>query len=200
MAFLLNMVRYKFKTIPPQEEDCTGKIFIVTGSNCGKYASKTAPMSELTQYSPGIGLEAARHFTCLNAARVILACRNLEKGEQAKKDIEETAGRHNVAEVWQLDLASHDSVREFAARVDTLERVDALINNAGLLTFNREIIEGHESMLTVNAVSTALLTLLVLPALRRTATRFNIVPHIVLVSSDAAYGVRLFTNSRYVLY
>ncbi|SPJ88706.1 uncharacterized protein FTOL_12600 [Fusarium torulosum] len=28
------MVRYKFKTIPPQEEDCTGKVFIVTGSNC----------------------------------------------------------------------------------------------------------------------------------------------------------------------
>ncbi|KAM0248461.1 hypothetical protein ACHAP5_003406 [Fusarium lateritium] len=173
MAFLWIMIRDKFNTIPPQEEDCAGKTFIVTGSNCG------------------IGLEAARHFTRLNAAKVILACRNLEKGEQAKKDIEETTGRYNVAEVWQLNLASHDSVREFAARVDTLVRVDALINNAGLLTFNREIIEGHESMLTVNVISTALFTLLVLPALRRTATRFNIVPHIVLVSSDAAYRVDL---------
>ncbi|KAM0343302.1 hypothetical protein ACHAPU_008754 [Fusarium lateritium] len=173
MAFLLNMIRDKFTTIAPQEEDCTGKTYIVTGSNSG------------------IGLEAARHFTRLNATKVILACRSLDKGEHAKKDIEETTGRHNVVEVWQLDLASHESIREFAARVDTLERVDALINNAGLLTFKREVIEGHESMLTINVVSTALLTLLVLPALRRTVTRFNLVPHVVLVSSDAATGGRL---------
>ncbi|KAF4996790.1 hypothetical protein FGRMN_4266 [Fusarium graminum] len=173
MAFLLNMIRDKFTTIPPQEEDCTGKTYIITGSNSG------------------IGLEAARHFTRLNAAKVILACRSLDKGEHAKKDIEGTTGRQNVVEVWQLDLASHESIREFAARVNMLERVDALINNAGLLTFKREIMEGHESMLTINVVSTALLTLLVLPALRRTATRFNVVPHVVIVSSDAAFGGRL---------
>jgi retinol dehydrogenase 12 len=142
-----------------------------------------------SDYFQGIALEAARHFTQLNAAKVILACRNLEKGEHTKKDIEETTGKHNVIEVWHLDLASHDSVREFAARVNKLDRLDVLINNAGLLLFKRELIEGHESMLSVNVISTALLTLLVLPALRQTSTRFNTIPHIVIVSSDAAFEV-----------
>ncbi|KAF9777461.1 hypothetical protein IL306_004430 [Fusarium sp. DS 682] len=173
MSFLWNMVCGKFTTIPPQEEDCTDKVFIITGGNSG------------------IGLEAARHFTQLNAAKVILACRSLGKGEQAKKNIQETTGKHNVIEVWQLDLASHDSIREFAAQVNKLERVDVLINNAGLLVFKRELIEGHESMLSVNVISTALLTLLVLPVLRQTLTRFNIIPHIVIVSSDAAFEGRL---------
>jgi short-subunit dehydrogenase len=88
-----------------------------------------------------------------------------------------------------LDLASYGSVREFASHVNKLERVDALVNNASLLTFERGMIEDHESTLTVNVISTALLTLLVLPALRMTATRFNTVPHIVIVSSDAAFDV-----------
>ncbi|KAG4264073.1 hypothetical protein FPRO04_01294 [Fusarium proliferatum] len=132
MSFLLNMIYGKLTTIPPQKEDCTGKVGIITGGN------------------GGIALEAARHFTQLNAARVILACRSLEKGEHAKKDIEETTGKHNVVEVWHLDLASHDSVREFADRVNKLDRVDVLINNAGLLVFKRELIEGHESMLSIN--------------------------------------------------
>ncbi|KAJ4250567.1 hypothetical protein NW762_011822 [Fusarium torreyae] len=173
MSFLISMVRDKLTTIPPQEQDCTGRTIVITGANTG------------------IGLEAARHFTRLNAARVIIGCRNLDKGEQARKDIQETTGRHDVVEVWQLDLASFDSVREFAAQVNKLERVDALINNASLLTFKREIIEGHESMLTVNVISTALLSLLTLAALRRTATRFNVAPHVVIVSSDAAYEGRL---------
>ena len=137
----------------------------------------------------GIGLETARRLTELNANKVILACRSIERGEQAKKDIEETTEKHNVVEVWQLDLASYDSVKEFAARVRGLERVDALINNAGLLTFNREMVEGHESALTVNVISMALLTLLVLPALRQTMVRFNIVPRITIVSSDASFDV-----------
>ncbi|KAF5631442.1 enoyl hydratase isomerase [Fusarium sp. NRRL 52700] len=154
------MIYGKFTTIPPQEEDCTGRVVIITGGN------------------GGIALEAARHFTQFNAARVILACRSLEKGENAKRDIQETTRKHDVVEVWHLDLASHDSIREFADRVNKLDRVDVLINNAGLLVFKRELIEGHESMLSINVISTALLTLLVLPALRQTSTRFNIIPHI----------------------
>ncbi|KAG7419871.1 hypothetical protein DER46DRAFT_596097 [Fusarium sp. MPI-SDFR-AT-0072] len=173
MSFLLNMIYGKFTTIPPQEEDCTDKVVVITGGN------------------GGIALEAARHFTQFNAARVILACRSLEKGEHARKDIEETTGKHNVVEVWHLDLASHDSIREFAARVNKLDRLDVFINNAGLLVFKRELIEGHESMLSINVISTALLTLLILPALRQTSNRFNIIPHIVIVSSDAAFEGRL---------
>ncbi|EKJ72267.1 hypothetical protein NXS19_012545 [Fusarium pseudograminearum] len=176
MSLFLRMIRDKFTTIPPQEEDCTGKTFVVTGANSG------------------IGLETVRHLTELNAATVILACRSIDKGEQARKDVEESTGKQNVVQVWQLDLASYDSVREFASRVNKLERVDAFINNASLLSFKREMIEGHESMLTVNFISTALLSLLVLPALRLAAIRFNVTPRMVIVSSDAAFDCRLTTE------
>lgn len=59
----------------------------------------------------GLGKEAARHFVQLNAAKVIIACRSVEKGENAKQDIESTTGRKGVVDVWQLDLQSYDSVR-----------------------------------------------------------------------------------------
>ncbi len=57
----------------------------------------------------GLGKEAARHFVGLNAQIVILACRSVEKGEAAKKDIESTTKRAGVVEVWQLDLGSYNS-------------------------------------------------------------------------------------------
>lgn len=57
----------------------------------------------------GLGLEAARHFTRLNAERVILGVRNLEKGEAAKNSIEESTNRKGAVEVWQLDLTSYES-------------------------------------------------------------------------------------------
>lgn len=121
---------------------------------------------------------------------MILACRNIDKGEEARKDIEESTKRQGVAEVWQLDLSSLESVKQFAARVNKLERLDILINNASVLSPRWEIVEGHESHITVNVISTYLLTALVLPALRRTGVQCNITPHVVVVSSDVAFIVR----------
>lgn len=67
---------------------CTGKTIIVTGANTG------------------LGKEAARHFTRLNAEKLIIACRNTEKGEAAKRDIEASTQRSGVIEVWQLGMCS----------------------------------------------------------------------------------------------
>lgn len=125
----------------------------------------------------------------LNAAKVILACRSLDKAVKAKQDIEESTKRTGVVDVWQLDLASFDSVKEFAARVSGLERLDIVINNASVLTTTWEISENHELQLTVNVISTVLLSLLLLPFLRRTGLQFNITPHLVIVSSDGAFLV-----------
>jgi len=134
----------------------------------------------------GLGLEAVRHFVRLNAARVIMACRDTEKGEQSRRDVETTTGRTGVIEVWQLDLASFDNVKEFAARANALERLDVLVNNAGVLNVAWEMAEVHEKQTTVNVISTLLLSVLVLPVLRRTGMRFNVTPHIAIVSSQAA--------------
>jgi NAD(P)-dependent dehydrogenase (short-subunit alcohol dehydrogenase family) len=144
-----------------------GQTVIVTGSNTG------------------LGKEAARHIARLGAAKLILAVRNVAAGEAAKRDIEATTrcGASTV-EVWKLDLASYESVRAFAGRVDTLPRVDVLLENAGIAaaTFGRA--EGHERTVTVNVISTFLLALLVLPKLKETANKFKTDTHLSVVSSE----------------
>ncbi|KAM4056025.1 short chain dehydrogenase [Hirsutella rhossiliensis] len=166
---LLGSLLGQFATLPYPNEDCTGRTIIVTGANSG------------------LGLEAARHFVRLNAAKVILACRSVDKAEAAQHDIEGSTKRLGVIDVWQLDLASFDSVKEFAARAARLERLDVLLNNASVLAFDWALSEGHETMVTVNVISTLLLTVLLLPTLRRTGTRFNLTPHAVIVSSGGAF-------------
>jgi NAD(P)-dependent dehydrogenase (short-subunit alcohol dehydrogenase family) len=132
-----------------------------------------------------LGLEVARHFVRLKAAKVILACRSTEKGEVAKADIERTTDRSNVVEVWQVDLTSFDSVKTFCARAQTLNRLDVVIENAGIGTGKFELFEGYESTITVNVISTFLMALLLLPKLRESATKLGITPHLTIVSSDA---------------
>ena len=85
----------------------------------------------VTGANVGLGLEAARHFVRLNAAKVILGVRNLEKGEAAKQSIEASEKREGVIEVWWSDLASYQSVRDFARRAKDLERLDVVVENAG---------------------------------------------------------------------
>ncbi len=94
--------------------DQSGRIAVVTGANTG------------------LGLETARELAH-RGATVVLAVRNLDKGQAAIDDIR--AGRSDaVVELQQLDLASLDSIRAAAAELeDRLERIDLLINNAGVM-------------------------------------------------------------------
>jgi retinol dehydrogenase-12 len=164
---LFETVVSQFTPLPYPSTDWTGKTVIVTGANIG------------------LGLEAARHFVRLNAAKVILGCRDVEKGDAAKADIESTTNKTGVIEVWQLDLGSFENVKEFGKRAEKLDRLDAVVENAGVATRIFVQAEGYEQQITVNVISTFLLAILLLPTLRRTATKFNILPHLVIVSSDA---------------
>ena len=74
--------------------------------------------------------------------------RNLEKGEAAKRSIEETTNRKNVVEVWQLDLASYESVKQFAKKANELRRLDAVVENAGIATETFRVFEDNESTIT----------------------------------------------------
>lgn len=139
----------------------------------------------MTGANCGLGLEAARHFVRLNASKVILGCRSVQKGELAKTDIERTTNRKDVVEVWQVDLTSFASVREFCVRARALERLDIVIENAGIATGKFEQFEGYESTITVNVISTFLMALMLLPKLRESASKFNITPRLTIVSSDA---------------
>ncbi|EEU38836.1 uncharacterized protein NECHADRAFT_83140 [Fusarium vanettenii 77-13-4] len=130
-----------------------GQVIIVTGSNVG------------------LGLEAARHFVRLDAARVILAVRNVEAGNLAAQSIEQSTGRQGVCEVWEVDLASYESVKAFGARAAKLARLDVVVANAGIATTRYSTAEGHERNITVNVISTFLLALLLVPVLKATAQK-----------------------------
>ncbi|MCJ1357020.1 MAG: hypothetical protein MMC33_007016 [Icmadophila ericetorum] len=155
-----------FGTTPYPTSSFTGKTIIVTGS------------------SNGLGLEAAKHFVRLNASKVILAVRNVEKGAQVKSEIESSFNKSNIIEVWKLDLSSYASVKAFAKQAQSLERLDALVENAGINSTKFEILEDDESTITTNVVSTFLLALLLLPKLQETATKFNTVTHLPIVTSE----------------
>ena len=146
----------------------------------------------MTGANVGLGREAARHFCRLGASRVILACRDVDKGRAAGADVEASASRAGVVDVWQLDLGSFESVRAFCRRAEAeLDRLDVLVENAGVAIGTYvECDGGFESTIAVNVVSTFLMALLLLPTLRRTAARFNVEPRLVVVSSDAHLFVR----------
>jgi len=136
--------------------DQTGRTFVVTGSDSG------------------IGFEAARRFAAAGA-RVVLACRNREKAEDAASRIDgETVVR-------LLDTSSLAAVRRFAE--ETTERVDVLVNNAGVMATDEARTEdGFELQFATNYLGAFALTGLLLP---RLADR------VVMTSSLAHYAGRI---------
>ena len=86
----------------------------------------------VTGATSGIGLETARALASAGAT-VILPARDLERGELAAREI--TSGEPGaVVHVYQLDLASLDSVTALTSRLrDDFEQLDILVNNAGVM-------------------------------------------------------------------
>lgn len=127
--------------MPTQE----GKIALVTGANSG------------------LGFHTSKALA-QKSARVIMACRNMEKGEAARQLIIDE-GAAVVPEIWHLDLASLESVRQFALKLMTeKKRVDLLINNAGLMAVPYEKTrDGFEMQFGVNHVGHFALTALLWP-------------------------------------
>jgi NAD(P)-dependent dehydrogenase (short-subunit alcohol dehydrogenase family) len=135
-----------------QVPDQSGRVAVVTGANSG------------------IGFAATRELARAGAS-VILAVRDGRKGERAAAQMPgETA-------VCHLDLASLRSVREFASSV---EKLDLLVNNAGVMAAPRRLTEdGFESHFQTNHLGHFALTGLLLKTLLAAAE-----PRVVTVSSD----------------
>ncbi|KAJ5305869.1 hypothetical protein PENANT_c015G04509 [Penicillium antarcticum] len=147
MGFLYSQF---FVTPPYPTQSFEGQTVLVTGANVG------------------LGLEAARHITRLGASQVILGVRNVEAGKAAKEDIEKTTGRTGVVEVSEVDLSSYASVIAFSERISKLPSLDVAILNAAIATTEFSTAEGYERSVTVNVISTLLLSLLLLPKLKAT--------------------------------
>ena len=141
--------RYRSWRICRSKAVLNGKTVIITGANTG------------------IGFETAVDLAKRNA-RIILACRSVEKGEKAAVEARKRSGNENVI-FAQLDLSSLDSVRQFAAKIIEEEpKIDILINSAGIITSSTiTTADGFEPHMGVNHLGHFLLTNLLLTHMKK---------------------------------
>ncbi|XP_015907101.2 retinol dehydrogenase 11 [Parasteatoda tepidariorum] len=140
----------------------------------------------ITGASDGIGKSTALDLAKRNA-RVLMACRNLEKAGKVVEEIKKASGNHNVV-LYHLELSSFASVRKCAEEVLKNEKeLHVLINNAGISGIPRRLSEdGCEVLMQTNHFGHFLLTLLLLDLLKKcTPSR------IINVSSEAHLFARL---------
>jgi NAD(P)-dependent dehydrogenase (short-subunit alcohol dehydrogenase family) len=144
-----------------------GKTILITGAN------------------QGIGKASAVALGRMGAT-LVLVCRNETKAREAIVDIEK-AGAKNV-ELLVGNLASLADVRRIAAEfISSHERLDVLMNNAGVLVPSRRTtVDGIEETLAINHLAPFLLTNLLLDVLKKTSHA-----RIVNVSSRAHGGARI---------
>ena len=130
--------------------DQSGKQALVTGANSG------------------LGYEVSRALA-LRGATVLMACRNLKKGEEAAANIR---GENPKGEVrlMELDLADLRSVKQFSQKFHSeYDHLDLLVNNAGVMAMPYgQTADGFELQFGINHLGHFALTGLLIDLLENT--------------------------------
>ncbi|TVY19257.1 Short-chain dehydrogenase sdnK [Lachnellula arida] len=132
-----------------------GKAVLVTGANSG------------------LGLAAAIKYAAQGASPLILGVRSQEKGEQAKQAIINASKcPADIFTILIIDLSSFESVRDFGKNLnEKVPRLHVAQLGGGVMKVDYELTgDQWESTLQINALSPALLGLLLLPKLQATAS------------------------------
>lgn len=145
-----------------------------------------APVAIVTGASSGIGL-----YTALGLARtgmrVVMTGRDPVRSERARRFVAEGSGSDAV-DLMLADFSHLDAVRRLATDIlARYERIDRLINNAGLISPQYRLsADGFELTIAVNHLAPFLLTNLLLERIRASAPA-----RIITVASQAHRGARL---------
>jgi NAD(P)-dependent dehydrogenase (short-subunit alcohol dehydrogenase family) len=146
------------------KKDLSSRVYIVTGANSG---SGFATVKQLAE----------------QGATVVGACRRVNAGKEAFADVGNLKGS---VDIMELDLASLSSVRRFVgAFLAKYNRLDGLVNNAGLAFVQSKTEDGFDTQFGVNHLGHFLLTELLLDTLKASAPS-----RIVNVSSVAHAGMQ----------
>ena len=140
----------------------------------------------VTGANSGIGFVTAKVIARMGSS-VVLVSRDAEKGKAALDQVRAETGFQSL-QVMNADLASFDSVKRLASDFkETHQRLDVLVNNAGLILGKRIVTsDGLETTFQVNYLSHFLLTNLLLEVLKKSAPS-----RVVNVTSDAHYGGKM---------
>jgi dehydrogenase/reductase SDR family member 12 len=156
------------------------------GWSASKLPSLGGKLVMVTGATSGLGLAAAEGFARLGAT-VWLVVRSNARGKQARAAVLERSG-HKDVHVGLCDLSDLCSVRQFAEFFATrAQRLDVLVNNAGVLTEERGVsADGVELTFATNVLGPFLLTNLLIPLLECSAPA-----RIINVSSGGMYTQRI---------
>lgn len=149
----------------------TSQVAIVTGSNVG------------------LGLEASRQLLGLGLSHLVMGVRSQAKGDAAAGQLRQLFP-NSLISVWILDMESYESIQKFVEQCATLPRIDIVTLNAGLAkpSYTTVPATGHELTIQVNYLSTALLSILLLPVLKSKKIADAPKPPVLgIVGSDLAW-------------
>jgi len=151
--------------------DCTGKEYMITGSNSG--------IGKVT------ALEIAKR-----GGSVHMVCRNPKTAEEARQEISKEAQNENVR-LSIVDMSDPKGIHKFAAEyVSEGKSLDVLINNAGCMTDPRTLTaDGLEANFATNTLGAHILTESLIPALTKSSD-----PRVVMVSSGGMLTQKLDAN------
>lgn len=162
-------IGYKVRKRSWQETpDLSGQTVLVTGASSGLGAATCELLAEA-------------------GAGVHMLVRDVDKGEDVRARISEQTASDDLR-VWRCDISKQAEIREFASSfLDEVPRLDALVNNAGVMPPERtRSADGIELSFATNVTGPLLLSLELLPALRAAAPG-----RVVNVSSGGMYGAKL---------
>lgn len=137
----------------------------------------------ITGANAGIGKETARQLALEGVEKIFLGCRNEEKAQAAKTELENATGK-SVFEILKIDVSNLDSVR---AAIEALpEPVEGLVMNAGGMggvNFNDITKDGVTQIFAVNVLGHVVLAEGLIAAKKLT----NVA---IYTGSEAARGVK----------
>ena len=137
----------------------------------------------ITGANAGLGKETARQMAMLpTTEKVILACRNEQKAQAAKKELEEVTGK-KIFEILIMDVSNEESVKNAVKKLT--EPVDAVVLNAGGMggrTPEKITESGMNELAATNLLGHVVLLDEMIEKHRLTKT-------VLYVSSEAARGI-----------
>lgn len=158
--------QYHMKSFQIDYSNVPGKVVVVTGANSG------------------LGYETSKEIL-RHGGRVIMACRDLKRGNAAKDNILAEIASHDHkgsfarnVQVLPLDLSSFASIRTFVTLLKEeakISKIDILVNNAGIMALPERTLteDGIEAQIGTNHFGHFLLTMLVWPMLADDARIVN---------------------------
>ena len=148
--------------------DLSGHAVLVTGASSGLGAGTCELLAEA-------------------GASVHMLVRDAQKGERVLAGISERTGSDELR-LWRCDISEQEAIREFAAAfIKEVPKLDALVNNAGVMPPERvKSVDGIELSFATNVTGPLLLALELMPSLRAAGPG-----RVVNVSSGGMYGAKL---------